>query len=251
MINRAGRRCLGAAALLANAFAGCVQAADQPAHWTYSGKHGPEHWGDLAPEYIQCKVGLNQSPVDLSNAMDASLPALQLDYSHATTDVVNNGHTAQVNLQPGNYFRVDGEVFELQQFHLHAPSEHLIDGAAFLMEMHLVHSNPRGELAVIGILFGAGETHPKLAELGATIPDTVGKPAPFSVSLAALGLPGEVQSYYRYNGSLTTPPCSEGVRWFVLAQPRTISPEQQEKFIDLIGEDARGPQLLNARVILK
>jgi carbonic anhydrase len=241
----------GALALLVAASTGPVDAADQQAHWSYSGSDGPEHWGALAPEFIQCTVGLNQSPVDLSNAADAVLPPLLVDYSGAAIGVINNGHTAQFNVEPGNYLRVDGDAFELQQFHLHAPSEHLLKGKAFLMEMHLVHRNPEGELAVIGIVYESGETNQALTKLGAVIPATVGKSAPFKLPLAELGLPSEVRAYYRYNGSLTTPPCTEGVRWFVLPEPRTVSPARQAKFIELIGEDARGPQPLNARVILK
>ena len=118
------------------------------------------------------------------------------------------------------------------------------------MELHLVHANSRGELAVIGVLYESGETNPKLAQLGDVIPDAVNEPARFSVPLTDLGFVAEVDAYYRYNGSLTTPPCSEGVRWFVVAEPRTISIKRQQAFIDLIGEDARGPQPLNARVIL-
>jgi len=241
----------GIMALLVVASIGSAHAGDQQTHWSYSGSDGPDHWGELAPEFIQCKVGLNQSPVDLSSTVDAALPPLLVDYSSATIDVSNNGHTAQVSVEPGNYLRVDGETFELRQFHLHAPSEHRINGQAFLMEMHLVHSNSAGELAVIGIVYKGGETTPMLAKLGAVIPTTVGKSVPFELPLAELGLPSEVRAYYRYNGSLTTPPCTEGVRWFVLPQPRTISPARQARFIELIGEDARGPQPLNARVILK
>ena len=225
--------------------------AGSGAHWSYGGSDGPEHWGDLAPEYVQCKVGVNQSPVDITRSVEAELPALRLNYSGATTEVINNGHTAQVNVEPGNTLRVDGDVFELLQFHLHAPSEHLINGKPFLMELHLVHSNSRGELAVIGVVYDAGESNPKLAEFHEKIPETVNKPVALQLSLADLGLPAELRDYYRYNGSLTTPPCSEGVRWFVLSQPRTISPRRQEAFIDLIGKDARGPQALNARVILR
>jgi carbonic anhydrase len=235
---------LGFCALSSFALAG-----DQP-HWTYSGSHGPAHWGDLAPEYVQCKVGVNQSPVDITHTIDAELLPLRLDYHGATTEVINNGHTVQINVEPGNTLQVDGDVFELQQFHFHAPSEHRFKGESFLMELHIVHANSRGELAVIGVLFEPGETNPKLAQLGDVIPEAVNEPAPLSVPLADLGFVDEVDTYYRYNGSLTTPPCSEGVRWFVLAESRTISRERQQAFIELIGEDARGPQPLNARVIL-
>jgi len=222
-----------------------------PAHWSYSGDDGPEHWGDLAPEFVQCKVGVNQSPVDIVGSVEADLPPLRLNYTGHTIDVVNNGHTAQVNIEPGNTLQVDGDVFELKQFHLHAPSEHRIEGTSFLMEAHLVHANSRGQLAVIGILYKAGPTNPDLEALEDSIPETINRPVPLRLSLAALVLTKELPDYYRYNGSLTTPPCSEGVRWFVLPKVRTLEPRMQEKFIRLIGEDARGPQPINARMIVR
>jgi carbonic anhydrase len=236
--------------LLAAALPAMLYAAGPP-HWSYSGDDGPEHWGDLAPEFVQCKVGVNQSPVDIVGSVDADLPPLRLHYTGNTIDVVNNGHTAQVNAEPGNTLEVDGDVFELKQFHMHAPSEHHIEGKSFLMEAHLVHANSRGQLAVIGILYTAGPTHPDLAGLEGSIPETINRPVPLRLPLTALALPKEVSDYYRYNGSLTTPPCSEGVRWFVLPKTRTLEPQMQQKFIKLIGEDARGPQPINSRLIVR
>ena len=134
------------------AFANAGAAAD----WSYEGDNGPEHWGELAPEFVQCRVGLNQSPIDIVATVDADLPALEIDYRGSTLELVNNGHTAQANVAPGNFMRVGGESFELLQLHLHTPSEHRINGKLFPMETHYVHRNDRGELAVVAVLHIVG-----------------------------------------------------------------------------------------------
>ena len=226
-------------------------AADGETQWSYSGENGPQHWGDLAPEFVACKVGLNQSPIDIVSTLDADLPALELDYTTSTSDVVNNGHTAQVNIGPGNYLRVGGEVFELKQFHLHTPSEHRVDGRAFLMETHYVHTNDKGELAVVALLHEEGAPSGPLGRLVSEIPLDIAEPAVFEESLLNIPVVQADKDYYRYNGSLTTPPCSEGVRWYVLKRSSPVSREQQLQYQKLIGDDARGPQPVNARVILE
>ena len=111
-------------------------AGENSPHWTYDGEHGAEQWGDLSPDFIQCKVGVNQSPIDIVDSVEADLPPLVLDYTSNTTDLINNGHTAQLNVEPGSYLRVEGEEFELLQFHLHVPSEHRVNGEQFLLEVH-------------------------------------------------------------------------------------------------------------------
>jgi carbonic anhydrase len=226
--------------------------ASEQAHWSYSGAKGPENWGDLSPDYVQCKVGVNQSPIDITAALEASLPALQVNYVTSTTTIINNGHTAQANVAPGSYFVDGSEKFELVQFHLHAPSEHRIDGKSFLMETHWVHQNARGELAVVAVLHSTGDKRTGMDDLVAAIPRQIGSEVPFRKSVSNLGLAyGGDPAFYRYNGSLTTPPCTEGVRWYVMKEPRPIAVEQQEIFIELIGRDARGAQPLNARLVLK
>ncbi|MEH6584219.1 MAG: carbonic anhydrase family protein [Halioglobus sp.] len=227
------------------------QAADDGVHWTYEGEHGPETWGDLSPDFIQCKVGLNQSPIDIVDSIEANLPPLVLDYQTRSVDLINNGHTAQMNVEPGNYLRVGGEEFELLQFHIHVPSEHRINGEASLLEVHYVHRNKRGELAVIGVLYFEGEDHPKLAQYISLIPEEIGKPVPLEVELADMPIVSMDKDYYRYNGSLTTPPCTEGVRWYVLKAVGPISKKRRDRFNQLIGDDARGPQPINARPVLR
>jgi carbonic anhydrase len=158
---------------------GTALASSDGPEWSYEGDRGPEHWGDLAPEFIQCKVGLNQSPVDLANTLDADLPPLKLNYTTNTTTIVNNGHTAQAGVEPGNTLVVGGETFELLQFHLHTPSEHSINGKQFAMETHYVHRNDKGELAVVGVLHDIGPASAHLKEFETQIPAEFDQPAPF------------------------------------------------------------------------
>ena len=223
-------------------------------HWEYTGKYGVEHWGDLSPDYVRCKVGVNQSPIDITTSIgiDAALPPLTLNYAEfSTAGIINNGHTAELSVDSGASLEIDGEQFELLQIHFHAPSEHRINGQEFLLESHYVHANAQGELAVIGILHNEGKASPLFAKVLAAIPRQLGKTIPFVTKLSGLPLITGNQDYYRYSGSLTTPPCSEGVRWFVLNEPRSVTREQQAQFIDFIGEDARTPQPINARRVLR
>ena len=228
-----------------------THAAEVVPHWTYAGEHGPEHWGDISPDFVQCKVGVNQSPIDIVDSVEADLPPLVLDYSTSTTDLVNNGHTAQMNVAPGSYLRVEGKEFELLQFHIHVPSEHWLNGEQYLLEVHYVHRNAEGQLAVIGVLYNEGEDPPGLARHISRIPNEVNKPVPFEASLSDLAIASVNKDYYRYNGSLTTPPCSEGVRWYVLKEVLTVSKKRRDIFNQLIGDDARGPQPINARPVLR
>ena len=226
-------------------------ASEGDIHWAYEGEHGPEHWGELTPDFVQCRVGVNQSPIDIVDTIEADLPPLVLNYTTETVDLINNGHTAQMNVAPGSYLRVEGEEFELLQFHIHAPSEHWIDGEQFFLEVHFVHQNARGELAVVAVLYSEGEDPVNLARYIALIPREVNKPIPFRVQLGELEVSSVVKEYYRYNGSLTTPPCSEGVRWYVLKEVLTVSKKRRDIFNELIGDDARGPQPINSRPVLR
>ena len=225
--------------------------ADEESHWSYSGETGPESWAKLAPEYAACGIGLNQSPIDISKTVAAELETLQFNYTSKSTTIVNNGHTVQIDAGPDSWLRVGGENFQLVQFHFHSPSEHQINGELFPLEGHFVHQNASGALAVVGVLFRSGEWNTDLAQFGAAAPKELNQPIPIDVDFAALEMYRDHESYYRYNGSLTTPPCSEGVQWYVLKDPGHIAPEQAAQFVKLIGEDARGPQPVNARIVLE
>jgi carbonic anhydrase len=225
--------------------------AGEGTHWGYSGATGPDHWAELSPEYAVCGTGLNQSPVDITNTFAADLDTLEIDELARATSVINNGHTLQVNVAPGSWMRVGDEKFQLIQFHVHSPSEHRVNGELFPLEAHLVHQDASGALAVIGALYRAGEWNDNLERIGRVAPTAINQPVDLDLDLADLELYENHDSYYRYNGSLTTPPCTEGVRWFVLKSVGHIAPEQAANFVKQIGEDARGPQPLNARIILE
>lgn len=228
--------------------------ASEAVHWSYGGDTGPEHWADLSDEFEACRLGKNQSPIDIKtqSIVAADLSPIELDYQGQTESIVNNGHTLQVNVSGHNVFSVEGEQFKLSQFHFHSPSEHRIDGEAFPLEAHFVHQNEKGELAVIGLMFRLGENNPDLIKFGEVAPKKAGDVAQYSRPMSDFvdRKSKEIASYYRYNGSLTTPPCSEGLRWFVIPLTETMSEEQVASYIDLIGADARGAQPVNARVVL-
>ena len=196
-----------------------------------------------------CSQGRNQSPIDLSGAVNADLEDLVLDYpNRGLIGEVNNGHTIQENLKPGNFATIRGKQYEAKQFHFHSPSEHRIDGKSFPLEIHMVHTNPEGQLAVLGFMFVEGEENSMLKQLTGFRP--AGMP-PYTGPIDYNKLITARDEYYTYNGSLTTPPCSEGVLWVVLKNPITASSEQIDRFHDAMGADTNRPiQPRNARTIL-
>ncbi|NPA73005.1 MAG: carbonic anhydrase family protein [Gammaproteobacteria bacterium] len=225
------------------------------AHWGYSGKEGPKHWGDLSPDNVSCKIGKNQSPIDLrdrSAVGTTGLPALDIHYRDVPLKVLNNGHTIQVNYPLGSYIKVGGHRYELLQFHFHTPSEHKKEGFNYPMEVHFVHSDGDGNLAVLGVIFQEGEENSALNTLLKNLPKDIGKehihrnaglnPVRF--------IPGNTE-FYKYSGSLTTPPCSEGVYWMVFKHPVEVSAEQVQRMNELMGENARPTQSLHSRALLK
>jgi len=228
-----------------NAFAADV-------HWDYKGKHGAEHWGSLSSKFSTCQSGVNQSPINITGAIDASLPVLNIDYQASDVDVVNNGHTIQANIATGNTFTNDAGRFDLKQFHFHAPSENTINGKSFPMEVHFVHADKQGRLAVIGVMFEQGQENKTLAKLWSKMPQTAGEKNDLTNLLNGKDLMPVSSDYFRFNGSLTTPPCSEGVRWFVLKDPISASQAQIEQFSKTMGRDTNRPvQDINARIIAK
>ncbi|MES2259295.1 MAG: carbonic anhydrase family protein [Pseudomonadota bacterium] len=229
--------------------AGAALAADG-AKWTYEGEQGPEQWAKLSPDNYACN-GKNQSPVDLTGTIHADLKPLKLEYQAGGNDIVNNGHTIQVGFAPGSALTLDGTRFELKQYHFHAPSENLIGGKSYPLEVHLVHADKDGNLAVVAVMFQEGAENKALKAIWPSMPKDAGEkvalPAP--VSAAAL-LPAK-RAYYRFSGSLTTPPCSEGVRWLVMKAPVSVSKQQVEAFSHLVHHANNRPvQALNGRAIL-
>jgi carbonic anhydrase len=220
-------------------------------HWEYSGEAGPAHWAKLTPEFGQC-AGSNQSPVDLSGLVEAKLAPLVLHYQAGGNTVVNNGHTVQVGYAPGSTLQLDGTTFDLKQFHFHAPSENLIEGKSYPLEGHLVHVSDKGEIAVVAVMFEAGKANPALAAAWGELPAKVGEIQALKAQLSAEQLLPENRDYYRFSGSLTTPPCSEGVRWLVMKQPVEVSQAQIDAFKAVMHHPNNRPvQPLNGRVVLQ
>ena len=218
--------------------------------WGYTGKESPEHWATLSPEFAAC-AGLNQSPINLTAFIEAELAPLTFEYQPGGFEVVNDGNTIQVNYEAGSVFKVDGKNFALKQFHFHAPSENLIDGKAYPFEAHLVHVSDAGEIAVVTVMYTEGEANKALAAFWPQMPEQAGGKEKIS-TVNALDLMPENQDYFRFNGSLTTPPCTEGVRWFVFKEPQTIAKEQVEAFSKIMGGDNNRPvQPVNARPVLQ
>jgi carbonic anhydrase len=222
-------------------------------HWSYSGDTGPSHWSQLEPDYAVCGTGKTQSPVNIETAhvQQQELPPLIFNYHPSTMRIVDNGHTVQVSVPPGDTLTVGDHRYTLVQFHFHHPSEEALDGKSFDMVAHLVHRDEQGHLAVVAVPLQKGAANPLLSTLWQNLPHERGHeaaPAGVAINAAAL-LPADL-SYYTYTGSLTTPPCSESVRWFVLKSPMTLSADQVATFAKLYPANARVLQPLNGRAVL-
>lgn len=230
-----------------------AMAGSKGAHWGYSGHEAPEYWGGLSHEYAVCKSGRNQAPIDIADLTEAELNPIVFKYGSVPLDIINNGHTVQVNYAAGSSISVDGHTFNLLQFHFHTPSENTVQGRSFPMEAHLVHADKDGNLAVVGVLFEEGAANPFIEAVWAQMPAKAGESkASSSMQLDAENMLPEDRSYYRFNGSLTTPPCSEGVRWMVLKNAVSISKAQADTFNTLMGGDNNRPvQPVNARPVLQ
>jgi carbonic anhydrase len=249
--------------LLLVSFAGTMFAArsmagpaapPHPAHWEYEGALGPTHWGEIDPHATVCATGAEQSPVDITPAKLMQLDWLtpiMLKYRPSKASIVNNGHTAQVNYEQGSRMTFLNQEYELVQFHVHTPSEHLINGKPADMELHLVHATPDSlkRLAVLGILITEGAENPFFSKFWQQIPAKEGPPVKTDITINALDVVPRNTSYYFYDGSLTTPPCSEGVRWVLLKQAITASRDQIAKIKTLFGPNARPVQPLKDRFV--
>ena len=221
-------------------------------HWSYEGEYGPENWAAVKPEFNACAIGKRQSPVHIQETGTLQGPAepLQFDYRPSGGSVVNNGHTIQVDLDRGNSLTVRGSTYQLLQFHFHHPSEEKVNHKGFSMVAHLVHKNDEGQLAVVAVLIDPGAANDMIHKVWTHMPldggDRVRMPAGL-IDVKAL-LPTD-QRYYQFIGSLTTPPCTEGVLWNVLKSPMTVSREQLRLFAQLFPNNARPVQALNGRVV--
>ncbi|HKI25836.1 MAG TPA: carbonic anhydrase family protein [Candidatus Sulfotelmatobacter sp.] len=223
--------------------------------WSYEGITGVDHWGDLDPEYAACKAGREQSPIDIRNAEKADLPALRFEYhSEPLKYLINNGYTIRVNYHDaagsGNFLVAGDRRYQLTQFHFHRPSEEYVEGRPYAMVLHLMHQSVDGKIAGVAVLLQVGKANAAIQKIWDHMPMTEGGEKEISgveVNPAAM-LPRDT-SYYTYMGSLTAPPCTEGVTWFLLKTPVDISAEQISAFAKLYPHDVRPLQPLNGRVV--
>lgn len=217
--------------------------------WSYEGETGPEQWGKLNPEWAKCASGERQSPIDIRDGIKVDLEPVMFDYQPSYFTIVNNGHTVQVKVSGGSSITLTGRKYELTDFHFHRPSEEKVNGSNFEMVAHLVHKNPEGKLLVIAVLIESGMQHGLIQTLWANLPLEKNEPVvPVSTIDLKQILPSH-REYYTYMGSLTTPPCSEGVQWIVMKEPIQASPQQIEIFSRLYPMNARPVQAASGRLI--
>ena len=232
--------------------AGSVFATDK-GQWSYQqGATGPEHWGTLDDKFITCAAGKNQSPINLTGMIEGQLPEIEFNYKTGGELILNNGHTIQVNYQPGSSISISGSTFELKQFHFHAPSENTILDKSFPLEAHFVHADKAGNLAVIAVMFKVGAKNTELEKAWNLMPEKANERQSLFINVDASKLLPVLRDYYRFDGSLTTPPCSEGVWWLVMKSPLTVSTEQLEKFSRTLHHPNNRPvQPINARTVIQ
>lgn len=226
-----------------------------PPHWSYAGNTDPSHWSAMDPKFLACGNGKAQSPIDLESrdAKSGKAGEFHIDYEKGAVALVNNGHTVQANVSDAKDTVVfEGDTYRLAQFHFHAPSEHTMDGAHFPLEIHFVNEDGRKRIAVVGVMVKLGEPNPSLASVLKNLPasESEGKAsatAPVNVDLASV-LPHDHRAYV-YTGSLTTPPCTEGVQWIVMTQPIQMSKDQIAAFTRIFPDNHRPLQKVNGREV--
>lgn len=221
-------------------------AEDKPHHWTYG---EVKEWGDV-PEFETCKLGKEQSPINIvkKEVKKSDLPAIETHYEPSKSEIVNNGHTIQINLSAGGFAKLRDGEYKLVQFHFHTPSEEMINGKNYPMVAHLVHKNADGHLAVIALLIKQGKENATLKNVFANLQADEGKRDLVDEINVTNLLPASLK-YYGFKGSLTTPPCSEGVAWHVLEKPIELSKAQIAAFKKIFKSNARPVQQLNGRVV--
>jgi carbonic anhydrase len=220
-----------------------------PTHWDYAGDAGPEAWGRMRPEFSKCATGQRQSPIDIRGGIAVDLEPIKFEYRPSSFSVIDNGHTVQVNLEPGNSITITGRRYELVQFHFHRPSEERINGRQYDMVVHLVHKDAEDHIAVVAVLLDRGSAQAIVQTVWNNLPLEKGDEVRAGSRIDLAQLLPEDKRYYTYMGSLTTPPCSEGVLWMVLKQPVPISMDQVAIFSRLYPMNARPIQQADGRLI--
>jgi carbonic anhydrase len=228
-----------------------VHAPAAAPHWAYEGEAGPAHWGAITPAFKVCQLGLEQSPIDLADAVAGEPGNLEIVWQALPLRIVNNGHTIQVNAVSGSFCVIGATRYELQQFHFHHPSEHLLTGKPFDLECHFVHRSAGGDLAVIGVFIRPGDMNRALEPIWQAMPREAGPERDAGVTIDPGTLLPVQRNYYRYIGSLTTPPCTQGIAWTLLQQPIEASSEQIRQFASLYANNARPIQGHNRRFLLR
>ncbi|AFY94895.1 carbonic anhydrase [Chamaesiphon minutus] len=224
-------------------------AAESTSQWGYEGDLNPDAWGKISRDFATCDLGKYQSPIDIQGAVTGQPVQIAFNYKSSPLSVVNNGHSIQVNYNSGSTISIDGEEYQLLQFHFHTPSEHKIAGKAAAMEVHFVHRNAAGKLAVVGVMMNEGRENSIVSKVWQAIPPIGQTNKIDNITIDAAKLLPNSKSYYSYIGSLTTPPCSEGVNWTILTTPITISSSQLQEFKKFYPIDARPIHSTNARKI--
>lgn len=217
-------------------------------HWGYSGLMGPSHWGDLDKSFLTCKEGQSQSPINLVWEKPLVKRSIFISYADLPIRSINNGHTIQYNFKPGNFVEIDEKTYILVQLHFHSPSEHTVSSKYSPMEMHLVHKNVDGSIAVLAVMFKIGQHNPTIAKLWGHVPSEIGKE--FSIDTVTFdpkSLIPKSKTHYKYHGSLTTPPCTEGVVWNVFNTPVEMSEAQLKAFNTFYAKNNRPVQPMNKR----
>lgn len=242
---------IGKAALLALSV---ISASAYASHWSYEGEDAPAHWSELDDAFKTCQTGMNQSPINIDATYNAHLSPLQTHYVEGPATLTNNGHTIQASerAETADSIQLDNQSWQLQQFHFHAPSENTIHGKSYAMEMHLVHKNANGEIVVVAVMFEPGAANTELEKLWRVMPGKAQENASLTLHLDLNTLLPADKTYWRFSGSLTTPPCSEGVTWIVLKHPLTLSAAQLEKFAHTMHHDNNRPvQSLHGRIVVE
>jgi carbonic anhydrase len=248
-----------AGASLALMLAACGSPEHHEVHWGYEGEGAPAHWGSLSPDFATCDSGVEQSPIDLTNAVPIDEAGIERHLGEAVLtvgqrarvmDLVDNGHTVQITNDVPQSIELGETLYELAQFHFHSPSEHTIDGEHAQLEIHFVHKSAAGELAVVGILVEEGKHDAIWDAVIAAFPDEVGGQRHVeNLDLDVNDIRPLPQHYYRYEGSLTTPPCSEGVQWIVMAELRQMSSEQMAEVVSHLHSNNRPVQPIGKRQV--
>jgi carbonic anhydrase len=229
-----------------------ARAKKAPIHWSYDGEGAPYNWGKISKKYLACENGKNQSPIAIEReaVIGLDLPAIEFDYKDSRFSIVDNGHTVEVKYLGGGGITILGQRYDLVQFHFHRPAEEVVNGKRYDMVAHLVHKNRKGQLAVVAVLLTMGEENPFIQTLWNHMPIEKKKPiAPpkATVDLAKF-LPAN-KAYFHYMGSLTTPPCTEGVAWYVMQSPVEVSAAQVQVFSKVYANNARPTQPNNGRLV--